>query len=710
MSYFKKAKDSNIKKTVYRLILTLFIFALLIFQMTGYQGCSEDPASNPVTPPTPVVSDIGTITVTPDILVVNVSDTILVRLNAKSGVYFTDSLAKLIRVDNNNNEISVVGNLYDNGSLSSGDEIARDNIYSGKFIITQTSEGTVYYSAKGNVNSGGTVSSKQTPAVQVSVYGSLNSGQVSVVLNTQKNAATQLNTYLAGNPNNIETATNQLKTWLESQPGVASVEKGDNTSMLIEYTNGLSGGMIISVEGKETRGGIETDTLSRNKLVKIPADRQTSGENTFGNSFSRNYEPDNNLSDPNAIGNRKVMVFAAYEGVWTNDERPLIIARLNNAPCKEFEITSYVDNQANISALYNITQYGYIVFATHGSKGKAILTAEIVDTNLAVYKETYKALLQAKRISIFKNIKVNSAGGVNVIADVYAITNKFISALEGTFPNSVILNNSCASTQNPDLANAFIGKGAKTYYGYNKTVNGAFAKTIADSITKRLAITGLTTGNAYFAASDPQDPFAAFEKGTGNNNDLKYSTSITNGDFEEGNIFGWTKSGDGRVINRLGYLSANQGTFMGIISTGLGYTTTSGSLSQCLKVENNQSTITLNWNFLSEEFLEYIHSPYQDFFKIKLKRENGTEVVLLSKTIDQIALAFGADTNHAGQLISVSPDIVFDVGGVYMTGWQPVSFDITPYRGQTIVIVFECGDVGDSIFDSAILIDAVKVN
>ncbi|MBK8381392.1 MAG: hypothetical protein IPL16_05750 [Ignavibacteria bacterium] len=74
-----------------------------------------------------------------------------------------------------------------------------------------------------------------------------------------------------------------------------------------------------------------------------------------------------------------------------------------------------------------------------------------------------------------------------------------------------------------------------------------------------------------------------------------------------------------------------------------------------------------------------------------------------------MALQFGADTNHAGQLISVSPNIVFDEGGVYMTGWQDISFNIIPYRGQTVVIIFKCGDVGDSIYDTAILLDDIII-
>ena len=688
------------------LILTVLITGIILIQ---YSGCSENP-TEPVVSNPPGSLNIGTLNAVPDVLISNVSDTILVRLTATSGIYFTDSLAKLVKVDGNNNEISEIGNLLDNGDLNNGDDISKDNVYSGKFIITETSAGTLRLKAKGNVNTGGTTASQNSNIVSVSVYGELNSGEVGVVLSTQDTAADQLQIFLAGNPNNIENASTQLKAWLETRPGVASVEKGGNTSLIIEYTNGLSGGMIFSVEGIETRGGTGSDSMNSNRVSKIPVEKQTIGENSYENFYNFKNEPENVLLDPNLIGNRNVLIFSPYEAVWVNNERPIVIDRLATSPCKDYKVTSLVNTEATVGSLFSMTQYGFIIFATHGSQGKAILTGEVVDTNAAIYKDTYRGLLQADRISVFKNIKISAIGGVNVIADVWAIKSGFISSLTGNFPNSVILNNSCASLANPNLADAFIGKGAKTYYGYDKTVNGAFAKMIADSIAKRMAVTGMTSGQAYFNAADPQTPFAQFLKSTGSNNDLKYSLSLINSDFEAGQIEGWTKVGDGRVINRLGYLNANQGTFMGIISTGLGYTTASGSISQCFTVANNQSQLTLNWNFLSEEFLEFINSIYQDYFKIILRKQDGTEVVLYSRTIDQMAAQFNATRTDPGQLINVNPGIVFDQGGVYMTGWQTSTFDITPYRGQNVVIVFICGDVGDSIYDTAILLDDIKIN
>jgi hypothetical protein len=108
---------------------------------------------------------------------------------------------------------------------------------------------------------------------------------------------------------------------------------------------------------------------------------------------------------------------------------------------------------------------------------------------------------------------------------------------------------------------------------------------------------------------------------------------------------------------------------------------------------------------------------------LQLKIEGGGEVTLLSKTIDGIAGEFGAryrpdpngDGDHSddditpGNLITESPNIVFDRGGVYGTGWQSANFNIAAYRGKKITLILSAGDVGDSIFDTAILLDECKL-
>lgn len=686
-------------KILYSICLAFLISFSLI------SGCSED---SPVTPPV-TQNDIivGTLVSNPNGIIVNSFDTVLFRFTVNPGTTFTNSESHLIKTVNNSE--TEVGLLLDNGELANGDEIANDNVYSGRFIFNEPSSGEIKFKAKGTVSS---TSSGYSSPLTFTVYSELSSQDVSTLFKIQSSAKTQLMTYLGGNVGNIGNATTQLVSWLQTQPGVAGVERNGNTGILIKYTSGISGGILFSIADATGRvttlGGSEiADTLKRNKRT-IPTDKQTTGINYFYKDNYK-YNSDNPPLDPNIIGNRNVLIYEPYLAIYPGyNVGQVVTARLNQSLCKDYHITSYINQAADIAVLSTVTNYGLVVITTHGLTGKRIFTGEKADTNLQIYKTKYRAMIKADQLSIWKNLIIANNAVVKDSSDVYVATDKFISALAGKFPNSVIVNNSCESSMNPDLGNAFIGKGAKTYFGYSKVVHVGFVQTVSDSIAKRLAVEGKTTGNTFFAASDPVDPFAVFTKISGSD-DLSFSATLQNKDYELGTIEGWTKSGDGRVISRLGSVNPAQGSFMGIISTGLGYTTSSGSISQCFTVQNNQSTLKLKWNFLSEEFLEFIHSQYQDYFRILLKKQDGSEVPLFSKTIDGIAAQFGADTNQIGQLISVSPDIVFDEGGVYMTGWQEISFDITPYRGQVITVVFIAGDVGDSIYDTAILLDDIII-
>ena len=99
--------------------------------------------------------------------------------------------------------------------------------------------------------------------------------------------------------------------------------------------------------------------------------------------------------------------------------------------------------------------------------------------------------------------------------------------------------------------------------------------------------------------------------------------------------------------------------------------------------------------------MEFVGSQYQDYFKVLLIDQNGTEHTLFSKSIDEMAAEY--------ELSSVSPDIVFDQGGVYGTGWLNLSLDLSAYAGQRVTLIFAASDIGDSIYDTAILLDNITI-
>jgi len=694
-----------------------FMVSVVFSLVFTLSNCREDE---------PAPTGLGQLDISPSEIIVNSNALINAHVHVAPGVQVKEDeingkMLTVYKVSANGQETQV-GTLADDGDLYyNGDEIKGDNIFSGKIYVSESNPGEIELIAKGEIlNSKGEAENAESAKSKITVYADINGADMKALFDVQNDMVNQLNTYLGGNQNNAPNAVTQLLQWVQNQPEVesATMENG-STSIEIKYKSGLMGGAVISLEDEngyvDTRGGFNLEAVQdndRGNKAKIPVSQQTRGKNYSGIASGKTIED----FDPNLIGNRNVFIYAPFEASWKNNERPHIINILDSIQCGDFKITTYVNQEATVARIAEMMTYGMVVLSTHGSGGgRALLTGEIADTTLDAY-QTYKPLMQgaSPKMGISKNITISKQGDVVNRGDVYKLYAAYISDLAGTFPQSVILANFCGSDQTPPLKDAFIGKGAKTYFGYTETVNGGFCVAVARDVFTTLAKDRKKTSEvSKINTSDPQAPNATFKiEGSG---DMHYAFELVNGNFEKG-MLGWTKAGDGRVISQLGSLDTGEGLYMGIISTGLGYTTETGSISQTFTVPNNANTLDLEWNFLSEEFCEYIGSSYQDWFEVVLKSEDFGEEILLSRSVDGIAAEFGASgptednpEGLPGSLTGVSPDVVFDQGGVFMTGWQSESFSISSYRNKCVTLTLRSSDVGDSIYDTAILLDDIAI-
>ena len=145
---------------------------------------------------------------------------------------------------------------------------------------------------------------------------------------------------------------------------------------------------------------------------------------------------------------------------------------------------------------------------------------------------------------------------------------------------------------------------------------------------------------------------------------------------------------------------------MAILTTGVGSGTsgyqgaTQGSvLSQSFKIGAGQTTLTFDYDVVSEEPHEYVGSSYDDKFYAELVLENGTVIRLVEESVNK------------STWYSVS-GIDFEGGDntVYHTKWKTFNFDVSKYQNQRVTIRFVVYDVGDSSWDTAALIDNVKLN
>lgn len=191
------------------------------------------------------------------------------------------------------------------------------------------------------------------------------------------------------------------------------------------------------------------------------------------------------------------------------------------------------------------------------------------------------------------------------------------------------------------------------------------------------------------------------------------SSELENGGFETGDLCAWEGSGDSRVLSQFDYIAPVSGDFFGLVSTGLGFSTTSGSVAQKFCLPLNARNLEFYWNFSSEEFLEWCGDIYQDYFRVHIITDSGIYPVF-QKNIDDLCgsvrpalLKF--DKSSDSCISSAGNDCI-----VWTTDWKFESADLSEIvagadQDIPVTIQFSAGDVGDSIFDSAILLDDIRI-
>ena len=136
---------------------------------------------------------------------------------------------------------------------------------------------------------------------------------------------------------------------------------------------------------------------------------------------------------------------------------------------------------------------------------------------------------------------------------------------------------------------------------------------------------------------------------------------------------------------------------MAIISTGLGSVNNSNSaVVQNICSQEGKLSIAFKYDFVSEEPLEYVGSRYDDNFRM-IVTINGTSTEVIQKTINNSGWAAVSGINFAG-----------GDSTTFHTGWQTVTKDLGEIKPADVVkIEFRVSDKGDSIYDSAALIDDI---
>lgn len=593
--------------------------------------------------------------------------------------------------------------LVDSGSLAAGDEIEGDGTFSGLVWVAEAAEGARRVRVR-LTHDGGTEALSEV--AQVRITQPVTQADLDLMASTQD--AFQAEMDALTDPAEIAAKVDEILAALAGADGVAASGPSDSgLGVWILYDSGLLGVIYSPAAGNKGGHGDDAAPNARGGGRVVtgpePAPSAYNGHYPAGFPRSRAFRAD----EADLVKSSKVYAIAAQYFDWgEGDDVPAMQQTLRNATCYDVTYVTYGSRgSGSVEDFKSFGNYGIVLISSHGDSffagipgviqqqfgwnypfGQVVMhTNARYDANSAA---TYQDDLKAGRL-------VRWGGHFGVLPS-------FIRTYSGPCPNSLVYMSICRGAWNGSMARAFLDLGAGAYLGYSDYVAVGFTQTNGTkTLAELLAPDGsLQTGWQPGIVETDKDP--AEYRLFGNRDLSIQNTGLKDGGFESGQVSqAWSRSGDGRIIVRLGASVPTEGTKMGIISTGLGFTTSNGLVRQQFCMPANADTISFDWNFFSEEFMEYVGSIYQDGFTVTLAEPDGANSTLLfSQTVDSIA------ANYPPSKVSNS----FDRGDVYATGWKTFTTTVpAALVGKPVVLTFSTFDVGDSAYDTAVLLDDVRI-
>ena len=168
-----------------------------------------------------------------------------------------------------------------------------------------------------------------------------------------------------------------------------------------------------------------------------------------------------------------------------------------------------------------------------------------------------------------------------------------------------------------------------------------------------------------------------------------------NGGFETGDFTGYVVDGNAFVLSELEFVMPPEGQYMAFISTGPVGTIGHITLPD-FRIPADVAELAFTFNFMSDELDE--GPAFNDTFVMRIVPQAGNpvEIVRIAKNdlVNGLYEVFPAPTGFDG-----------------MTGFLDAVGDVSQFAGQEVLLdfCFLVTDVGDTVVDSAVLLDDIHV-
>ena len=614
------------------------------------------------------------------------STSLRVRVALTPKSQFKPGSVRLVRVAADGSDQPLI-QLYDDGDVTHGDEVQGDGAFGGLLTVAEATPVLLQVRALADAPEG---QSEPSAPAQLPVVAPLTDAQIDAVTSRHASAQKAFEDGLAAGKNRQD-AIAAAESELQKDPDVLATGHAQGTTgLVVVWRHGLLGTLPFAEPG--TRGG---------------GDGQRKG----------------GLTGVTEVGNHAALLLAPFQDDFkATDDTAVLAPLLQKSTCPKTDVTGPQANAAvTFELLRTIGQYGIVVMSTHGDSfeesrlqtlkidGQDQVRAEMLGlgTNkpnaidvLFLRGGVDKATLQKPDIQLALRM-----GALTMSPFDLGVTSRFFRRWTAGMNNTLVYLGACRGLRSGAIGSALLSRGAAAVIGYDGYITTGFSSTQAtalfDCLLNRKGLPdGIdpSTATCFTRAVDP-------EKGGGTVMfPADAAVSIHGADFRNGSfeddMNGWTGSGDARIVFSFGAYRPTDGQHMALISTGLGFTSSSGSLKQGFCIPDGVKTISFDWQFLSAEFNTYCKSTYQDTFTVQLGKTQGPST-LLFRNID--ALCGKVTPAEASIPQEGDPD------GAFTTGWQHADkLDVSELAGiHDVELTFSAGDVGDSIYDTVVLIDNV---
>lgn len=575
--------------------------------------------------------------------------------------------------------------MKDDGAFSvTGDDIPNDGVFSAKLSMNTNEEKTISFYAKAENDKNNEIKSEN---VEIYIYEPLSDEELDYMDKVDSELSNTMSKNSFKELSEIE-KSQKIENVLKNLEDMGYVKKKSSTydantgNYSFKYSNGITGAAMLNDYSDDVNGrNLGVDKNKQDMKINTSASQTTSSSaeaiflHSFGESYFRN---------------------EFYKKTKTEWDSKGVNTEINK------EVT--VEKLKNIDEKYEI-----VCFSGHGStlnNSSVMCTEEIVnDEN----RQKYTADLNKERIAI-----VTTTTGETEYWVFPTLFEHYYSS--DSFTNSFIFSECCEffgfdDQYDEDFANVFIELGAKAVVGYHNSVYAEYSRNFIKKCVDEL-IAGKTITEAFnlaikkYGAKDRTTKDPATPNLRGRKEAKLVENGLINGSFEDSSgLKYWKHEGDVRVINKLGELIPQDGNKMAILTTGLGsmeagyLAVEEGSLmKQTFVVPKGAKTLSFRYDVVSEEPMEYYNSKFDDKFIASLIIDNETSEQIVMKTIN-------SSTWYA------IDNINFEGGDntTYHTGWETASINIEKYQGKTVTLKFLVYDVGDSRWDTATLIDNVRI-